>query len=204
MDLSNELSTTSSSSLPVEHQKALENYLPNNFLPKVKHVTTVRQALQTGTSSLAKIRRFVGSEKTEALIKIYLVRMNELLDLKKGLSEEAISEIATTLVQDYYALTMVDIAFVLQQALKGKYGELYDSLNMPKVLKWFEQYFDDRCNQAEQMSNENRQNKFNSLFGRERSSEQLDEQREFSKQYAIEQLKYKYSIETEQTIPNKL
>lgn len=202
MDLNNELSTTSSSSLPVEHQKALENYLPNKFLPTIKNVTTVRQALQTGTSSLAKISRFVGNEKTEALIKIYLVRMNELLDLKKGLSEEAISEIAATLVQDYYALTMVDVAFVLQQALKGKYGEFYDSLNMPKVLKWFEQYFDDRCNQAEQMSNENRQNQFNSLYGRERSSDQLDEQRQFSKQYAIEQLKEKHKINDD--TPNKL
>jgi hypothetical protein len=60
-------------------------------------------------------------------------------------------------------------------------------LNIPKVLKWFEIYFNDRCNTAEQMSNDER-NKHNSLFGRERSSDKVNEQREFSKQYTINKI----------------
>lgn len=192
MDINNKLSAISSSSLTPAQQKAISNYLPENFLPVVRNVTTVRQALSTGTSSLAKIDKNIGSVKTEALVKVYLVRLNELLDLKKNLSEAAIDEIAATVVKEYYMLTMVDVVFVLQQAIQGKYGEMFDSLNTAKVLRWFKDYFNDRCNQAEEMSNEAR-HAHNSLFGRERSSEQGAEQRAFSKQYAMSKLVEKHS-----------
>jgi len=188
MDTNNKsLQIFSDNALTPAQTKALTNYLPENFLPKIKTVTTVRHALQQSTSSLSKIKKEVGAVRTEALIKVYLVRLNELLDLKKPLSEDAINEIANILVTDYYNLNMTDVVFVLQQAIKGKYGEMFESLSIPKVVKWFEIYFDERCNTAEQMSNEER-HKHNSLFGRERSSDKPNEQREFSKQYAIQQM----------------
>ncbi|GEM55261.1 hypothetical protein B0A58_07340 [Flavobacterium branchiophilum NBRC 15030 = ATCC 35035] len=188
MDTNNKsLQTFSDNSLTQEQTQALTNYLPENFIPKVKAIKTVKQALEQRTSSLAKIKKNVGTVRTEALIKVYLVRLNDLLDLKKPLSEEAINEIANILTTDYYSLTMTDIVFVLQQAVKGKYGEMFESLNIPKVIKWFEIYFNERCNTAEQMSQDEK-NKHNSLFGRERSSEAVNEQREFSKQYTINKL----------------
>jgi len=192
MDTNNKsLQIFSDSSLTVAQTKALTNYLPENFLPKVKAITTVKQALEQSTSSLAKIKKNVGTVRTEALIKIYLVRLNEILDLKKPLSEDGINEIANILLTEYYNLSMTDVVFVLQQAIKGKYGEMFESLNIPKVIKWFETYFNERCNTAEQMSNDERNN-YNSFFGRERSSEQVNEQKEFSKQYTIKKIMENY------------
>ena len=188
MDSKNKsLTTSSDNGLTVAQKQALTNYLPENFLPKVKAITTVKQVLEQKTSSLAKIKKEVGIVRTEALIKVYLIRLNELLDLKKPLSEDAINEIASILTTDYYNLSMTDVVFVTNQAIKGKFGEMFESLNIPKVLKWFETYFNDRCNTAEQMSNDER-NKHNSLFGRERSSDKVNEQREFSKQYTINKI----------------
>ncbi|OXA83690.1 hypothetical protein B0A56_00795 [Flavobacterium columnare NBRC 100251 = ATCC 23463] len=188
MDTNNRsLKTFSSNELTPAQTKALTNYLPEQFLPKVKEITTVKQALQQSTSSLAKIKKEVGVTRTEALIKVYLVRLNELLDLKRPLSEEAINEIANILTTEYYSLNMTDVVFVLQQAIKGKYGQMFESLNIPKVIKWFETYFDERCNTAEQMSYEE-SHRHKSTFGRERSCDAPNEQRKFSKQYALNQL----------------
>ena len=188
MDSNNKsLQTFSDSSLTPAQTQALTNYLPEKFWPKVREIKTIKQVLEQKPSSLAKIKKSVGTVRTEALIKVYLVKLNDLLDLKKPLSEEAINEIANILTTEYYNLSMTDVVFVLQQAIKGKYGEMFESLNIPKVIKWFETYFNERCNTAEQMSNDER-NKHNSLFGRERSSEAVNEQREFSKQYTINKL----------------
>lgn len=188
MDTNNKsLATSLDNSLTVLQKQALSNYLPENFLPKVKALTTIKQVLEYKTSSLAKIKKFVGTVRTEALIKVYLIRLNELLDLKKPLSEDAINEIASILTAEYYNLSMTDIVFVTNQAMKGKYGELYESLTIPKVLKWFETHFEERCNTAEQMSNEER-HLHHSHFGRERSSDKVNEQREFSKQYTINKI----------------
>jgi Rad3-related DNA helicase len=188
MDLNNKsLQTSSDNSITPEQAKALTRYMPENFIPKIKKITTVKQALEQKTSSLAKIKNNVGVVRTEGLIKVYLVRLNELLDLKKPLSEASINEIASILITDYYTLSMTDIVFVLQQAMKGKYGEMFESLTIPKVIKWFETYFNDRCNTAEEMSICDK-SKHNSLFGRERSSGKVNEQREFSKQYTISKM----------------
>lgn len=188
MDSNNKsLQTSSDNSLTPIQAKALKKYLPENFLPKIKSITTVKQALEQKTSSLARIKNNVGVVRTEGLIKVYLIRLNDLLDLKKPLSEASINEIASILMTDYYTLSMTDVAFVFQEAIKGKYGEMFESLTIPKVIKWFEIYFNDRCNTAEQMSITER-SKHNSLFGRERSSEKVNEQREFSKQYTINKI----------------
>lgn len=188
MDTKNKsLQTFLDKSLTPIQTKALTQYLPENFMPIAKNVTTITQLLEQKKSSLATIKKNVGTTRTEALIKVYLVRLNDLLDLKKPLSEAAIDDIASTLVIDYYMLSMLDIVFVLEQAKKGKYGDLFESLNIPKVIKWFETYFNERCDTAEKMSDKER-SKHNSVFGRERSADIVNEQREFSKQYAINKM----------------
>lgn len=166
-------------------QAALNRYMPENFMPVVRNITSVGQALQAGTSSLAKIKKSIGAQRVESLIKVYLINLNELLDLKKPLSEHAMDGIASTLVKQYYALTMEDIGYVLEKAARGEYGEFYESITMPKVLKWFKDYFDQRCDVAEEQSRNEDYRKHPNLFGRERSSSGTSEQREFSKQYAI-------------------
>lgn len=181
------LSTTCFGSLTTAQTRALESYMPDNFLPKIKGLTTISQVLENKTSSISKIKKSIGVVRTEALLKVYLVRTNELLGVSKPLSEEAIDEIASILLTEYYMLSMTDIAFVLQQAVRGRYGELYESLTIPKVIKWFRTYFDERCQTAEEMSNKERSS-YNSLFGRERMSDKPDPQRDFSRQWAISQM----------------
>jgi hypothetical protein len=181
------LVTTSSGLQPLtpEQQTALNKYLPQSFMPVVRQITSVSQALKAGTSSLAKIKKNIGTERVEDLIKVYLINLNEMLDLKKPLSENAMDSIAATLVTQYFSLTMVDVAYVLEKAARGEYGELYESITMPKVLKWFREYFDERCNTAEEQSRNADYEKHPNHHFRERSSAGTSEQRQFSKQYAI-------------------
>lgn len=193
MDSNNKsLQIFSDNSLTPTQTKALTNYMPENFMPVVKSITTITQLLERKTSSLIKIKKQVGTIRTEALIKVYLVRLNDLLDLKKSLSEVAINEIASILVSDYGMLSMIEIVFVINQAIKGKYGELFESLNIPKVIRWFETYFNERCQIASQSSIDDKNN-HNSLFGKERSSNRPDEQREFAKQYALNKMIEKHN-----------
>jgi len=175
--------------LTPDQEKALEAYFPQAFLPKIQKIKTVEQALKNGTSSLAKISKNVGEKRSLALIKIYLVRLNELLNLKKSLSETAIDELAQMILTDYYHLNMVDIVFVLNQAIKGKYGEFYENLGVPKVMGWFENYFEERCNEAERQSNQER-SQYNSSFGSERSSDQKS-YKEYLHGYNLEKYKEK-------------
>ena len=108
-------------------------------------VRSVEQAIACKSHGLGGLRRTLGSKKVEALIRLQLVYLNEVLNLKRPLGEGQIDEIAHEVVMEFYNLTMADVYLVMKRARTGYYGEFYESLNMPKVMRWFRDYFEERC-----------------------------------------------------------
>lgn len=209
MNTKRELPATSQvgNALRAEEQTQLvKSYLPENLLPEVRKTITVAQVLAKGDTCTGLLARHIEPRRIEALIKLYLVRLNELLDLKRPLSEIAIDEIAATLMTGMYRnLSITDIAFVLQQAARGVYGEMYESLNVTKVIRWFDAYFQDRIAAAERMS-ELERSRHNSMLNRHRSSEQTAEDTgfaEFKKSYETAQLKRRATQHKEQASKGK-
>ena len=91
----------------------------------------------------------VGSKSVETLIKIHLVSLDAFLKQKNGLSKEEIELIAEEIMGMYGgALNFADIHVIFRNAKIGKYGELYGNLSCMKIMKWFEEYFSERCNKA--------------------------------------------------------
>lgn len=50
---------------------------------------------------------------------------------------------------------IADVHVIIKKAKRGEYGELFESLDMPKVMSWFREYFADRCALAAQVSENN-------------------------------------------------
>ena len=61
------------------------------------------------------------------------------------MTEKQIDAIAMEVVSRYCALTIADVHVIFRKAKNGEFGELYESMDMPKVMKWFSDYFNDRC-----------------------------------------------------------
>ena len=110
------------------------------------------QALDTPSDSLITLKCRFGTEKAEALLKLQLVYLNEMLNLKRPPGEAQIDEIAAEVVHAQPHLTMLDVHVIMRRAMSGHYGEFYESLTMPKVLKWFHDYFEERCLTAAERS----------------------------------------------------
>lgn len=180
------------SALSAEQQtQIIQTYMPANHFPTIRKISKAEDAILAGDTCVGLLSKKLDARKVEALIKLYLVRMNELLDLKCPLSEMAIDEIAATLlVYPYKTLSLTDIALVLQQAIRGVYGEMYESLSVPKVIRWFDAYFEERVAAAERMSERDRST-HNSMLNRFRSSEQADDRgfESFRKSYEIDKMK---------------
>lgn len=102
--------------------------------------------------SIAALRKDHGSQKVEIVIKLYLVELCELVNLKRPLTERQIDSIAIEVVSRHGALTIADVHVIFRKAKNGEFGELYESLDMPKVMRWFSDYFDDRCEAGANLS----------------------------------------------------
>ena len=130
----------------------LETYSPKALQLQFREVTTVALALQTKSKSIALLKNEYPEEKLAALIKLQLIDLNDMLNLKRPLSETQIDTIADEIFTQYFHLTMADIYLIFRRAKTGHYGEFYESINMPKVLSWFRTYFDERCEEAARQS----------------------------------------------------
>lgn len=130
---------------------------PASLTRELKHVRSVGDALTLASDrdkypSLAVIRRDHGNEVIEDLIMAYLIDMRKKINAKRHLTDEQIEEIAFEVVNTYYHFTIADIHLVFRWAKLGKYGELYESIDMPKVMGWFETYDNARTDAATQES----------------------------------------------------
>jgi len=68
--------------------------------------------MQVETPSLGVLRRQFGDKAMEAYIKLWLVHLNQLIDLKNPLSPERIDYIAIQVVNKYRNLTIADIYLI--------------------------------------------------------------------------------------------
>jgi len=132
--------------------KFLETYNPKKLAVIFKNATSPAACIDSGAISLYGLRRDVGETKLQALIKLYLIDLNALLNLKRPLSEQMIDAIADEIVSQFGYLNMADVNLIFRRAKTGHYGELYETINMPKVIGWFTDYFNERCDVAAERS----------------------------------------------------
>lgn len=136
----------------------LTNFNPSSSFRELKEVTTIEKSLSSNTPSIWDISKAYGDSKTEAYIKLWLIDLNEFLNLRRSLSEIQIEQIAISILQDYRNLKISDINLIFSRAKKGYYGEFYESISMPKILGWFRDYYDDRINTAGEIARRNHSN----------------------------------------------
>lgn len=129
-------------------------YNPESLGRQLMEVRTVDDALALASQNreqfpaLSRLKRDFGAQKVETVIKLYLVDLVELVNLKRPLREKQIDAIAMEVVSTYYMLTIADVHVIFRRARNGEFGELYESMDMPKVMKWFSGYFAERCEAA--------------------------------------------------------
>lgn len=126
----------------------LMTFNPSECIINYSSVNTELSAIKSGAPTLGSIKRTYGVRKTQAYIKLWLIQFNEFLNLNKPLTEQHIDEISLCIITDYPALNISDIHLVFSRAKKGRYGEFYESISMPKIISWFDKYMDSRCEAA--------------------------------------------------------
>ena len=145
---------TNNQSVTTTAGASLTIYDPEAMSRRLAHIRSVEAALGVREQfpTLGALRREYGDYKAEAVVKLYLVDLSDLVNLKHPLSEKQIDRIAMEVVARYNTLTTADLHVIFSKAIAGDYGDFYESLDVVKVLKWFSNYFKERCATAAEMS----------------------------------------------------
>ncbi len=97
------------------------------------------------TPSLVTLKKEAGVNKVIAYIQAWLVNINTSLNVRRPMTADQIIECSIYMLEDYYAATIADIKLFFSDVKKGKYGEFYESFSMTKVLMWFDEFWQNRC-----------------------------------------------------------
>ena len=150
--MGNKLETKKQDIAKTSSIKLLKIYSPKNCMAHSGKVRTIQDAMNADTLSIGALQRQNGRKFSEALIKAWLVYLNDILNLNKPMTEDQIEMCAIEIVNEYYAMKFSDLTLLFKRIIAGEFGEFYESLSIPKVLSFFRNYYDERCNLAMEQS----------------------------------------------------
>lgn len=104
----------------------------------------VSDALSRKTVSLVQIKKDKGQQFLRSYIGLWLVELNELLNLKNPLSEAQITLCTEQIITDYSFLKLSELSLIFKRIVSGEFGELYERISMPKLMSIFRKYEQER------------------------------------------------------------
>ena len=124
----------------VSKEKYLKLYNPTKCLEFVHKLKSVSDAMNAQAPSITAIKRDCGEEFTHNLLMMWLVFVNDFLNLNKPMTEAQIRLCATHILKEFNYLKMSDLSFLFNRIITGQYGEFYESLTIAKVMTFFREY----------------------------------------------------------------
>ena len=115
-------------------------------------ITSLEVAITKDSFSLAKLRKEKGEEFTADWVSLWLVYINQMLNLRRPMTEDMIELCATQIADEYRLLKVSDMALLTKRIINGEYGEFYESLSIAKVMTFFREYVDERFEHASSKS----------------------------------------------------
>ena len=128
----------------ISNEKFLEAYSPNNCLMRSVTLKGVSDAVSRKTVSLVEIKKDRGQAFLRSYIALWLIELNELLNLKNPLSEAQIKLCTEQIITDYSFLKLSELSLIFKRIVSGEFGELYERISMPKLMTIFRKYEQER------------------------------------------------------------
>ena len=128
----------------ISSEKFLMVYAPANCMKYSYKVATLGEAINLPAPSISQIKREQGEPFCEKFIMLWLVYLNEMLNLNKPMTEAQIRLCSSQLLAEYGYLKVTELTLIFKRILSGEYGEFYERLGIDKLLKFFREYDKER------------------------------------------------------------
>jgi hypothetical protein len=122
----------------------VETFNPIKISEELQNVRTLQDAVKVDTPSIGAIYRTFGEEKVHSLLCLYLGAMVESLNVARSMNANQIELCANRILHKHKRIKMADVHVILQKAMNGQY-DLFEGISGAKIMKWFDDYFSDRC-----------------------------------------------------------
>tara|TARA_B100001093_G_C26781633_1_gene994898 strand:- start:38 stop:472 length:435 start_codon:yes stop_codon:yes gene_type:complete len=110
------------------------------------NLKTIQEASSDKTTpTLASVQKQAGRNFISGMLKAWIIYLNDILNLKRPMTENQIVLATGLILQEYYSLRFADLTVLFRNIITGKHGSFYESLTIDKLMKLFEEYWEERC-----------------------------------------------------------
>lgn len=132
------------SSIAKAYQKTVEKY---NF-PAVR---TIQDALNNNAPSIITVKKQLqkrdgNSNMISDVLKLMVAKTVRAFNIARNIEPQQIIDCVETIEQEFYFLKLSEVHLILRDAKMGKYGKLYERIDEPTIIGWFQDYVDKRVN----------------------------------------------------------
>lgn len=113
---------------------------------------TIEDAINVKSVTIGRIKSTKGEGFTTSFLVLWLLYLNDILNLKRPMTENQMELCASMIMLEYPALKMTDLTYLFKKIIKGDFGAFYESLGIDKVMSFFNLYYKERLDTAERMS----------------------------------------------------
>lgn len=90
-------------------------------------------------NSIALTRKFA-PEALETVTEVILSSLFMIVSVGKTFDPNMMPLVQAAIFKKYYYLTIEEYAYVLRMGAAGEYGKIYDRIDLPVLMEWFEKY----------------------------------------------------------------
>jgi hypothetical protein len=129
-------------SIAKAYEKTVEKY---NF-PAVR---TMQDAINNNAPSIITVKKQLqkrdgSSRMISDVLKLMVAKTVRAFNIARNIEPQQIVDLVETIEQEFYFLKLSEVHLILRDAKMGKYGKLYERIDEPTVIGWFQDYVDKR------------------------------------------------------------
>lgn len=113
---------------------------------------TIEDVIDSDLPTIGTINKKLGLIKTRAALAYLISDALEFFNATNTMKDTQIATTVDLLIEEYPYFNTADFKLALKNAMKMKYGEIYNRIDGHVIMGWMKEYNKERCNVADMMS----------------------------------------------------
>ena len=127
--------------------EAYEKTVSRYDFPAIK---SMRDAIENDSPSIATIKKQLAKRDggkvnvISDILKLMFAKTARAFNIARNIEPAQIVDLVQTIESEFYFLKLSEVYLILKNAKMGKYGKLYERIDEPTILGWFNEYVEER------------------------------------------------------------
>lgn len=106
---------------------------------------SVDDVFASSEPALGMVVRNLGENHARAIVVILLSEVVSFFNASNTMNDSQVAMTTDLIIEEYPYFKIDDLKLAFRNAMKGRYGEIYNRLDGSVIMQWLKQYNHERC-----------------------------------------------------------